>query len=60
MNAPRFITTVSGVRIGCAYQQPPARVDSDQQRVQAALLESWTAQPMPLWRRVCLAIWRWL
>lgn len=60
MNGPRYITTSAGVRIGCAYQPPPARIGSDGERVQAALLEPRTALPMTALHRLLGAIWNWL
>jgi hypothetical protein len=53
-----FITTPAGVRIGSAWQPPPARLDRDQQQVQAALLEPRTAQPLRGISRVFGAIWK--
>jgi hypothetical protein len=60
VNTPRYITTPSGVRIGSAYQPPPARLDRDHQKVQAALLESRTAFPVHRMHRLLGAIVRWL
>lgn len=60
MNAPRFITTPAGVRIGCAYQRPAPRPSSDQEQVQAALLEPRTTLPQTALQRVIGAIVRWL
>lgn len=53
-----FITTPAGVRIGSAWQPPPARLDRDQQQVQAALLEPRTAEPLRGAARVFGAIWK--
>lgn len=60
MTGVRYITTASGLRIGCAYQPPPARVEGDAQRVQAALLEERTTQPQTRLQRLLGAIWSWL
>ena len=60
MNAPRFITTPAGVRIGCAYQRPAPRLDRDHQTVQAALLDPRTTTRPTLIQRVAAPIWRWL
>lgn len=60
MNAPRFITTPAGVRIGCAYQRPMPRTDRDHEKLQAALLEPRTARPVSPAQRLAGAIVRWL
>lgn len=52
-----YITTKSGVRIGCAYQRPMPRVEGDAIRLQRVLLEP-SAQ-VPEWLRLIVAIlWR--
>lgn len=60
MNAPRYITTPAGVRIGCAYQPPPARMQGDAVFVQAALLDQRTTEPQTWLQRLLGAVWRWL
>jgi hypothetical protein len=42
----RCYTTRTGLRIGIAYMKPPARMQGDAVKVQAALLEPRTARPM--------------
>lgn len=60
MNTPRFITTRSGVRISSAYTRPPARVDGDHERVQAALLEPRTQRPPSPLARFIAVVFGWL
>ena len=52
--------TATGLRIGIAHQSPGARIEGDQVRLQAALLEPKTAQPRPLLLRLLGAVWGWL
>ena len=49
------------VRIGCAYIPPPMPIRTlDAYRLQSALLEPRTAQPMGMMRRMLAVVWRWL
>lgn len=54
----RVITTRSGVRIGAAYTPRPPLPSRDHEHLQAALLNSRTAQPLTGWRRLFGFFWR--
>ncbi len=60
MNAVRYITTRSGVRIGSAWTPPPARIEGDATRIQSALLDERTARPQTVVQRLVGRIWSWL
>lgn len=54
-----FALDTGRVVIGRAYVPPPPRIVSrDAERLQSALLEPKTAQPLPLVQRIAGAIWR--
>lgn len=56
--AASLTTTRTGLRIGCAWTPPPARISADLEKVQAALLEPRTARPLSLLERIFGAVWR--
>lgn len=49
--------TGKGLRIGIAHTPPPTPIYGDALRLQAALLEPKTAQPLPLFARIAAAVW---
>jgi hypothetical protein len=56
----RCYTTRTGLRIGIAYMKPPARMQGDAVKVQAALLEPRTRHAPSRLRRLVAPILRWL
>lgn len=54
-----FAIDTGRVVIGRAYVPPPPRIVSrDAERLQSALLEPKTAQPLPLVQRIAGVLWR--
>jgi hypothetical protein len=55
--AARLVTTRTGIQIGALYQPPPPRPGLYAERIQAALLEPRTTQPLTGWRRLLGYLW---
>lgn len=51
------LRTCRGVVIGGAIAPALPRMASDDERIQAALLDDRTATPRPLWARIAGALW---
>ena len=56
MCRPDRAYTSAGIVIGGTYAPPPPPLTPDCYRIQSALLDPLTAQPLPLH----LALWRWV